>query len=66
MAEIVNLRLARKKKRRAEKDAEAEANRRASGRSKAERTETERLRALDTARLDAHRRMNARDEDGDS
>ena len=66
MAEIVNLRLARKKKRRAEKDAGAEANRRASGRTRSEKTESARLRALDVARLEAHRRTDRRDDEPDS
>jgi len=58
-AEIINLRQARKAKARAEKDAQAEANRRKYGRTKAERMaqEDERIRArsrLDGLRLDCH------------
>lgn len=57
MAEIVNLRQARKRRDRAAKQAEAEANRRAHGRSKAERlsedARREKLRkAVDDSKLD--------------
>jgi hypothetical protein len=62
MAEIVNLRLARKMQRRAEKDAAAEANRRESGRSKAERTRTERSGEIEATRLEGHRRKDRRDD----
>jgi hypothetical protein len=56
MAEIVNLRRARKDKARAEKDAAAEQNRLQSGRSKAEKqaTAAENVRAAQI--LAAHRR----------
>lgn len=55
MAEIVNLRQARKAKARAEKDAAAAANRAKFGRSKAERTASD-AEATRTARsLDGHR-----------
>jgi hypothetical protein len=63
MAEIVNLRRARKEKRRAEKEAEADNNRRASGRSKAEKGVTAQLRTLDSARLEGHRLGGKRDDD---
>jgi hypothetical protein len=57
MGEVVNLRLARKAKRRAEKETAAATNRAAFGRSKAEKaaaeTEADRLnRDLDGARRD--------------
>lgn len=57
MAEIVNLKAARKAKARAEKDRAAEANRARFGRTKAERTrdaaEQEKLgKTLDGAKLD--------------
>ena len=56
MADIVNLRQARKRKRRDEKDRSADQNRRAHGRSSAEKTETGLTRSLDDKRLEAHRR----------
>ena len=56
MAEIVNLRQARKRKTRAEKDAAAEANRLAHGRPKAERAKAAMKHAIEAKRLDAHRR----------
>ena len=56
MAEIVNLRRARKDKARAAKEAKAAANRTRFGRPKAERELTEAARAIETRRLDAHRR----------
>ncbi|MCT8992052.1 DUF4169 family protein [Chelativorans sp. SCAU2101] len=56
MGEVVNLRLRRKQKARAEKERRAEENRRRYGRTRAER-ETEHLeRALEKARLDRHLR----------
>lgn len=64
MAEIINLRLVRKAKARAEKEKLAATNRARFGRSKAER-------ALETARseqakdrLDAHRKDDPPDRDG--
>ena len=56
MAEIVNLRQARKRKRRYAKERIADENRRAHGRSSAEKTETALTRSLDDKRLEAHRR----------
>jgi hypothetical protein len=56
MAEIVNLRQARKRKTRAEKDAAADANRRAHGRPPAERRAADKIRALEAERLEGHRR----------
>lgn len=56
MAEIVNLRRARKERARRTKDETAQQNRLTHGRSKAERTLTAAQTRLETARLDAHRR----------
>jgi Domain of unknown function (DUF4169) len=56
MAEIVNLRQARKQKARAEKDVKAAGNRVAFGRSKAERKLTEAEKALALDRLEGHKR----------
>ncbi len=60
MPEIVNLRQARKRKARAEKERAAEANRRAHGAPKAEKTKTRLLQDLDAKRLEAHRRDEQR------
>jgi hypothetical protein len=56
MAEIVNLRLARKRKARTEKDVAAEANRRKFGQSKAEREKQAAERQLAERRIDGHKR----------
>ncbi|MBB4039318.1 hypothetical protein GGR34_000953 [Microvirga flocculans] len=56
MAEIVNLRQARKQKARAEKEARAEQNRISFGRTKAEKKLTKAEQDLAQGRLDAHRR----------
>ena len=56
MAEIINLRQARKNKARAEKEARATQNRVSFGRTKAEKTLTEAERDLEKSRLEAHRR----------
>ncbi len=56
MAEIVNLRQARKHKARAEKEKTAEANRLAFGRTKAEKQTTRLEKARAEKSLDAHRR----------
>jgi hypothetical protein len=56
MAEIINLRRARKRKERAEKEARAADNRLAFGRSKADRTLTDARTDLAERRLDAHKR----------
>ena len=56
MAEIINLRRARKRKERAEKEARAADNRLAFGRSKADRTLTDARADLAERRLDAHKR----------
>ncbi|MBN8994540.1 MAG: DUF4169 family protein [Rhizobiales bacterium] len=55
-AEIVNLRRARKAKTRAEKEREAEANRIAFGRTKAERKATAAERERAGRAIDSHRR----------
>ncbi|MEZ0170059.1 DUF4169 family protein [Microvirga sp. TS319] len=56
MAEIINLRQARKQKARAEKEARAEQNRIAFGRTKAERELTRAERELAERRIDSHKR----------
>lgn len=55
MAEIINLRRARKAKARAEREAEAEANRAKFGRQKAERLQSEAETEIVEKKLDAHR-----------
>ena len=57
MAEIVNLRRARKAKARAADDAEAAENRARFGRPKAERQRRDAEAAMAAQRLDAHRRQ---------
>ncbi|GAB4521411.1 MAG: hypothetical protein Tsb0019_22790 [Roseibium sp.] len=54
-AEIVNLRMARKQKKRQDKDKAAEDNRRKFGRSKAERDAARRRREDLEAHVDGHR-----------
>lgn len=56
MAEIVNLRQARKRKERAEKDAKAAENRVAFGRTKVERELSEAEKKLVARRIEGHRR----------
>ncbi len=56
MAEIVNLRVARKRKRRADKSKDAGASRTLHGRSAADRQAGDLQRGLDVKRLEAHRR----------
>lgn len=56
MAEIVNLRLARKQKARADKDARAEQNRVTFGRSKAEKQKTAAEKARADRHVDGHKR----------
>ena len=56
MAEIVNLRLARKRKARSEKERAAEQNRISHGRSKAEKQSAKTLQEKSSTFLDAHRR----------
>ncbi|GGD92057.1 hypothetical protein GCM10011390_08490 [Aureimonas endophytica] len=55
MAEIVNLRQARKRAARAAKDAEAEANRRAFGTPRAVKHAAEQEKAREARHLDGHR-----------
>ncbi|HEX2553689.1 MAG TPA: DUF4169 family protein [Microvirga sp.] len=55
MADIVNLRQARKRKQRAEKESQAEANRAAFGRAKVDRLLSEARKDLDARRLEGHR-----------
>ena len=55
MGEVVNLRQARKVKARADREADAAANRAAHGRTKAERNLTEARAEQDARRIDAHR-----------
>ncbi|MET0746173.1 MAG: DUF4169 family protein [Microvirga sp.] len=56
MSEVVNLRQARKRKARADREAKAAENRVAFGRTKAERRLTEAGNDLERRRLDLHRR----------
>jgi hypothetical protein len=56
MAEIINLRQARKQKARAEKEARANENRVAFGRTKAEKNLSQAEQDLAKSRLDSHKR----------
>ena len=56
MAEIINLRQARKNKARADKEARAEQNRITFGRTKAEKELSKAERELAQRRLDSHKR----------
>jgi len=56
MAEIINLRQARKQKARAEKEARANENRIAFGRTKAEKNLSQAEQDLAKSRLDSHKR----------
>lgn len=56
MAEIINLRRARKAKARSEREAEAEANRRLHGRSGAEKKREADTRERAARHIDGHRR----------
>ena len=56
MAEIINLRRARKDRARRAAESDATANRAAFGRTRAEKNEQKALRSLETRKLDAHRR----------
>ena len=56
MAEIINLRQARKQKARAEKEARADQNRVTFGRTKAEKELTKAERELAQRRIDSHKR----------
>jgi hypothetical protein len=55
-ADIVNLRLARKRKKRSDQEAAAEQNRVSHGRTKSERSLTDALNRLEDRRLDQKRR----------
>jgi hypothetical protein len=57
MGDIVNLRMARKRKARADAERSAEQNRITFGRTKQERELTEAERTLAKKKLDAHRRQ---------
>ena len=59
MAEIINLRKARKKKARAEKETEAAENRAKFGRPNEEQTLSEASKDLRDRKLDAHRREDS-------
>ena len=66
MAEIINLRKARKAKARADKDAKADENRARFGRPRQEQMSTEATREMQDRKLDAHRRDGpGEDPDGD-
>jgi hypothetical protein len=56
MAEIINLRQARKNKARADKETRAAENRIAFGRTKAEKSLTQAERDMAARRIDAHKR----------
>lgn len=62
MGDVVNLRRFRKAKLREDDSRKAEANRALHGRTKAEKTLTRAERALEAARLDAHRLTGDRDD----
>lgn len=63
MADTVNLRQARKRKARDEKDAKAAQNRVAFGRTKTERGVSDAKNAIDIKRIDSHKRDGARRKD---
>lgn len=64
MAEIINLRAARKAKARADKEAQADENRARFGRPRQEQMSTEATREMQDRKLDAHR-VEASGEDDD-
>ncbi|MBX3572949.1 MAG: DUF4169 family protein [Mesorhizobium sp.] len=63
MGEVVNLRLARKRKARAAQDIQAAANRALHGRTKAEKAEEKAARQRGEALLDGHRLERPGDDD---
>jgi Domain of unknown function (DUF4169) len=66
MADIINLRKARKAKARADKETKADENRARFGRPSQEQMSTEATRGMQDRKLDAHRRDGAgEDSDGD-
>ncbi|MEM9496005.1 MAG: DUF4169 family protein [Pseudomonadota bacterium] len=64
MSDVINLRRARKKKVRAERDAAAAENRAAFGRTKAQKLKDDVVRRRDEAFIDGHRRPSADDDEG--
>ena len=66
MGEIVNLRLARKRKQRAEREASAEQNRSLHGRTKAERLIEDATRERATSQHEGHRREKPEDTDSEA
>ena len=62
MGEIINLRFARKAKTRSEQEKSAEANRLKFGRTKAERSLSERRAETEARQLDGHRLSDPADE----
>jgi hypothetical protein len=62
MAEIINLRKARKAKARADKETKADENRARFGRPSQEQMSTEATREMQDRKLDAHRRDGAGDD----
>ena len=64
MGEVVNLRIARKRKARQDREAAADQNRITHGLTRAERDLAQKTRKLDATRLDRHRRDTP--EDGQS
>jgi hypothetical protein len=65
MADIVNLRQARRRKARAERERAAEQNRLLHGRSKAEKSRDESERARAASFLESHRRKKPDESDAD-
>ena len=65
MAEIINLRAARKAKARADKDTKADENRARFGRPRQEQMSTEATREMQDRKLDAHRRDGVGEDGGD-
>ena len=65
MAEIINLRAARKAKARAEKETEADENRARFGRPRQEQMSTEATRDMQDRKLDAHRVDGAGEDSAD-
>jgi hypothetical protein len=61
MSELINLRQARKRKRRDDKARAAESNRLAHGRTKSEKERTKLSQELEAKRLEAHRRDRGHD-----
>lgn len=65
MSDIINLRLARKRKARAEKAQAAEQNRVLFGRSKYEKTEAQKLAVRNARLLDGHKRDRPDESNGE-